>query len=84
MATKKETYPVLHMSCASCALNVERTLDAQEGVKFAAVNFVSGKVSIEYNPEVVRAEDFRAAVQAAGYDLLVGEGSAGSEKHLTK
>ncbi|MGV8094605.1 MAG: heavy metal translocating P-type ATPase [Mangrovibacterium sp.] len=80
MTTKKETYPVLHMSCASCALNVERTLNAQKGVRFAAVNFASGKASIEYNPEVVRAEDFRAAVQAAGYDLLVDEDSAGHEK----
>ncbi|MDD4191665.1 MAG: heavy metal translocating P-type ATPase [Mangrovibacterium sp.] len=80
MATKKDTFPVLHMSCASCALNVERTLKAKEGVKFAVVNFASGKVSIEYNPEVVRADDFKAAVQAAGYDLLLDDGPDGSEK----
>ncbi len=73
MATRKETYPVLHMSCASCASNVERTVRGQEGVKFAAVNFAAGKVSIEYNPEVIGAEKIRAAVQAAGYDLLVTE-----------
>jgi Cu2+-exporting ATPase len=42
-------------------------------VKFAAVNFAAGKVSIEYNPEVIGAEKIRAAVQAAGYDLLVTE-----------
>lgn len=80
MATKKETFPVLHMSCASCALNVERTLKAQEGVKFAAVNFASGKVNIEYNPDVIRTEDFCAAVRAAGYDLLVNEETAGSDE----
>lgn len=73
MATRKEIYPVLHMSCASCASNVERTVRGQEGVKFAAVNFADGKVSIEYNPEVIGAEKIRAAVQAAGYDLLVTE-----------
>ncbi len=79
MATRKETYPVLHMSCASCAMNVERTLKGQEGVKFAAVNFASGKVNIEYNPEAVSVQDFRAAVQAAGYDLLVEEDTGSSE-----
>jgi Cu2+-exporting ATPase len=79
MATRKETYPVLHMSCASCAMNVERTLKGQEGVKFAAVNFASGKVNIEYNPEAVSVQDFRAAVQAAGYDLLVEEETGNSE-----
>ncbi len=79
MATRKETYPVLHMSCASCAMNVERTLKGQEGVKFAAVNFASGKVNIEYNPEAVSVQDFRAAVQAAGYDLLVEEETGSSE-----
>jgi len=80
MATKKETYPVLHMSCASCAMNVERTLKGHSGVKFAAVNFASGKVTVEYNPEEVNARDFRSAVQAAGYDLLVEEDPGNSEK----
>lgn len=86
MATKKETYPVLHMSCASCALNVERTVRGQEGVKFAAVNFAAGKVSIEYNPEVVRAEDIRAAVQSAGYDMLVAQepGDEGKLEEIRK
>lgn len=78
MATKKEIYPVLHMSCASCAMNVERTLKGQAGVKFAAVNFASGKAAVEYNPEEVNAQDFRGAVQAAGYDLLVEEDSGNS------
>ncbi|MGV8138069.1 MAG: heavy metal translocating P-type ATPase [Mangrovibacterium sp.] len=80
MATRKEIYPVLHMSCASCASNVERTLKGQQGVKFAAVNFASGKVNIEYDPQEISALDFRAAVQASGYDLLVEEDSGSSEE----
>ncbi len=80
MATRKETYPVLHMSCASCAMNVERTLKGKKGVRFAAVNFAAGNVRIEYNPDEVQAAELRTAVQAAGYDMLVEEETAGEEK----
>ena len=43
----KETFQVLGMSCAVCALNVETTLGAQEGVYEAKVNF-AGSTAVSY------------------------------------
>lgn len=40
----KATFQVLGMSCAVCALNVETTLGAQEGVYEAKVNFAGSTV----------------------------------------
>ena len=40
----KETFQVLGMSCAVCALNVETTLGAQAGVYEAKVNFAASTV----------------------------------------
>ena len=49
-ATIRATYPVLHMSCASCAAGVQSVLKKQKGVKDAAVNFAQKTASIEYTP----------------------------------
>ena len=37
----KETFPVLDMTCAACAVSVESMLKSVEGVKDAGVNFAN-------------------------------------------
>ena len=39
VTTIKRTFPVLEMTCASCAISVESLLNAEIGVLSAAVNF---------------------------------------------
>ncbi|WP_195483498.1 heavy metal translocating P-type ATPase [Parabacteroides merdae] len=70
---EKETkvLPVLEMSCAVCAGNVESTVQALSGVEKASVNFAAGTLTVTYNPSVITLEVMQAAVQAAGYDLIV-------------
>ena len=68
---KKCTLPVLEMSCAVCAGNVESTVQALSGVEKASVNFAAGTLTVTYNPSVITLEVMQAAVQAAGYDLIV-------------
>ena len=67
----QETFPVLGMSCASCAARVEKTLNRQSGVKKAAVNYASATATVEYDPKNCSSETLQQAVQAAGYDLLI-------------
>ena len=67
----KATFQVLGMSCAVCALNVETTLGAQEGVYEAKVNFAGSTVLVDYNPLVIRPGELQKAVEAAGYELVV-------------
>ena len=64
----QETFPVLGMSCASCAARIEKTLNRQSGVKIAAVNYASATATVEYDPKNCSSE---ALQQAAGYDLLI-------------
>ena len=66
--------PVLHMTCASCAVSVERTLKSQPGVVNASVNFATATASIDYIPETVGVEGLKKAVQSIGYDLLIENG----------
>lgn len=59
----KETFQVLGMSCAVCALNVETTLNAQKGVYGAKVNFAGSTVLVDYNPREVTPAELQKAVE---------------------
>lgn len=70
---KKQTFPVLEMSCAACAVSVENILKAQKGVKNAAVNFASANATVEYEDTETNADIFKRALQSVGYDLIVAQ-----------
>ena len=68
--TMSQEYAVQGLSCASCAHAVEVALQAVAGVQSAHVNLATEKVSLETEGSVSPL-DLQAAVQAAGYDLVL-------------
>ena len=70
--TMSQEYAVQGLSCASCAHAVEVALQAVTGVKSAQVNLATEKVSLETEGSVSPL-DLQAAVQAAGYDLVLSQ-----------
>ncbi|RZK56882.1 MAG: copper-translocating P-type ATPase, partial [Pedobacter sp.] len=79
VTTVKQTFPVIKMSCASCAANTEATLNNQVGVIKAEVNYANTSAKVEYIPSLVTAQQLKQAVQAAGYDLLIDNSSEAKE-----
>lgn len=71
VSTVKKTFPVLGMTCASCAGSTESIVKYQEGVVSASVNFATGNLTVEYLPNITDAFKLQKAVQSIGYDLLV-------------
>lgn len=69
----KKTFPVLGMSCASCAVRVDKTLNKQQGVCEATVNFASGMATVSYDSNVTSPDELRVAVLQAGYDLYIDQ-----------
>ncbi len=67
----KNTFPVLEMTCASCAVSVESMLKATTGVKDAGVNFANQSAWVEYDESVANPADLQNAVRSIGYDLVV-------------
>ena len=67
----KQTFPVLGMSCASCAARVDKTLNGQPGVQEASVNYASATAQVTFDDEVCSPSILKAVVQHAGYDLLI-------------
>ncbi len=76
---KKDTFPVLGMTCASCAGSAESTVLHEPGVVDASVNFATGNLTVEYLPSITDASKLQKAVQSAGYDLLVEDESKQQE-----
>ena len=73
---KKQTFPVLNMHCAGCANNVEKTVRKLVGITDASVNFASNTLSVSYETDKLTPGEIRAAVLAAGYDLIIEEDHA--------
>ncbi|HEX5171916.1 MAG TPA: heavy metal translocating P-type ATPase [Cyclobacteriaceae bacterium] len=73
-STKKyvrQSFPVLEMTCAACAVSVESMLKATPGVKEASVNFANQMALVGYDPGTTKAVDLQNAVRSIGYDLVV-------------
>ena len=76
----KQIFPILGMSCASCAARVDKTLNSQPGVQEASVNYASATAQVIYDADTCSPLGLKAAVQNAGYDLLVeGQEDAADE-----
>jgi Cu2+-exporting ATPase len=67
---ESEVFEVVEMSCASCAVSVERILLAEAGVLSASVNFATSRVHVEYLFGVVSFATMQKAVVGGGFGLM--------------
>src|SRR5579872_3068562 len=70
------------MTCAACALRVERALTAVPGVARAAVNLASNRGSVEGAAGALRPAELIAAVARAGYEAQLLTGDAQREREI--
>lgn len=70
---EKITVPVLEMSCAVCANNVENEVRSILGVDSATVNFAANTLTVSFDPKKTSLSQIKSAVQAIGYDLVIEE-----------
>ena len=73
VTTITKSYPVLNMSCASCAVSSESMLTHTPGVIKASVNYANATAHVEYVPGVTDAHQLKKALQSVGYDLMIDE-----------
>jgi Cu+-exporting ATPase len=66
------------MTCANCVATVERTLRKTEGVDEATVNYASERAMVRFDPEVVSLEGLAAAVERAGYGVVLVDEAEGA------
>jgi cation-transporting ATPase V/Cu+-exporting ATPase len=69
-AVRELRLDVVGMTCGSCALRVEKTLNEQPGVE-ASVNFATGEAIVHLSGEAPDFGTLREAVRSRGYDVRV-------------
>ena len=70
-------FPLIGMTCANCASNIERALGRVDGVLEATVNYASEKATVRYIVGVTGRAELTAAVRKAGYDVVESEAGGG-------
>ena len=71
VTTVKQSFPVLNMTCAGCAVSSESAVKALPGVLKASVNFANATLTVEYLPNMTNASAMQKALQDVGYDLFL-------------
>ncbi|MBU2226581.1 MAG: heavy metal translocating P-type ATPase [Proteobacteria bacterium] len=80
VATAKVELPITGMTCANCAMNIERALNRDvPGVLSASVNFASERATVEFVESVSNLDDIISAVEKAGYGAIPPEDGAAGE-----
>ena len=65
------TLPITGMTCANCAMTIERTLKKKvPGVVNASVNFANERAFVEYSPDAVSIDQIISAIEKAGYGAV--------------
>ena len=79
MSVQKLELPIEGMTCATCAVRVEKKLNKLEGVS-AAVNYATERASVEFDAGAVSPEQLVAAVESAGYKAALPTDEAVAEQ----
>jgi len=66
----EDVYPVQGMTCAACAVSVEKSLQGQKGVETALVNYADNSVKLTFNDSQTSFKKLQKSVDRAGYGLL--------------
>ncbi|NIM17919.1 MAG: heavy metal translocating P-type ATPase [Candidatus Aminicenantes bacterium] len=67
---KKVTFGITGMSCASCAVRIEKELKNNAGIHDAAVNLAMEKAVVLYDETQIPRQDIIAAIKDTGYGVI--------------
>ncbi|WP_298838002.1 heavy metal translocating P-type ATPase [Clostridium sp.] len=78
--TTNKTLKLEGMSCASCAKNIERITRKLNGVIESNVNYATEKLTISFEPSLVKTSDIKRAIAKGGYKALEEESNIDLDK----
>jgi Cu+-exporting ATPase len=69
MSDQKITFPVSGMTCANCAMNIERNVKKLTGVSEAQVNFASEQAAVSYDPKALQLKEVVEKIHGVGFTV---------------
>ncbi|UCH21196.1 MAG: copper-translocating P-type ATPase [Deltaproteobacteria bacterium] len=70
MTEQKITLPITGMTCANCALNIERGVKKLKGVEDARVNFAAEQAAVSFDPQQLHIRDVVEKINKTGYGVM--------------
>lgn len=67
---KEANLQITGMTCAACAIRIEKGLNKMDGVEQASVNLALEKSLIKYDPMKLSEADFEKKIEALGYGVV--------------
>lgn len=67
---KETNLQISGMTCAACAIRIEKGLNKLEGVEAANVNLALEKSAIKYDPAKINVADIQKKIQDLGYGVV--------------
>jgi Cu+-exporting ATPase len=72
--------PIAGMTCANCAMTIERTLKRMDGVLEASASYASESAHVRYLPTVVTRSDMARKIDEIGYRVIEAQAGAGESE----
>ncbi len=69
MSNDAVTLPISGMTCANCAMNIERTVKKLNGVKDAHVNFAAEQAAVSYDSQQLQLKEVVEKIHSSGYSV---------------
>jgi len=69
MAQETITFPVAGMTCANCAMNIERGVKKLAGVDTANVNFAADQATVSFDAQAVRPAEIVDRIHQSGFTV---------------
>jgi len=69
MAQETITFPVAGMTCANCAMNIERGVKKLAGVDTANVNFAADQATVSFDAQAVRPTEIVDRIHQSGFTV---------------
>ncbi len=71
LVTDKTELSLIGMTCANCAINIERAINRKvKGIVDASVNFATERAFVEFVPAISSTDDIIATIKKAGYGAI--------------
>lgn len=65
-----KVFQLERLSCPSCASKIETVVKKLKGVESAQVMFISSKIKVSFDENVVSTDDIKARINKLGYQVL--------------
>ena len=69
MNETRVTVPITGMTCANCAMNIERNVGKLDGVEGVSVNFASEHATVAFDPKLISIQEILSKIQGIGFDV---------------